>query len=78
MNCKRCDKPGGPFKSLVRNTPDCPCCENCQARNLFDGLDLPTPPELLDKHTKHPTLSQWQYRKEMLKPVKSRRRKKGA
>jgi hypothetical protein len=42
-------------------------CVVCQARNLFDGLDLPTPPELLDKYTKHPTLSQRQYQEELNK-----------
>jgi hypothetical protein len=32
------------------------CCPTCQARNLFDALDLPTPPFLLDRHTKIPQL----------------------
>lgn len=41
------------------------CCETCQCKNLFDGLDMPTPPSLLDKHTKHPTLSDREWRKKL-------------
>lgn len=33
----------------------------------MDGLGLPTPPEMLDRHTKRPTLTDAEYRKEMLK-----------
>ncbi|MEM4408618.1 MAG: hypothetical protein QXI19_07735 [Candidatus Caldarchaeum sp.] len=32
-------------------------CPVCRARNLLDGLELPTPPFLCDPHTKHPCLT---------------------
>jgi hypothetical protein len=34
-------------------------------RNLTAWLDMPTPPDLLDKHTKHPTLTRDEYRKKL-------------
>ncbi len=36
-------------------------------RNLFDGLDMPTPPELLDRHTKHPTISEREFKIQLSK-----------
>lgn len=37
------------------------CCATCSVRNLMDALGLPTPPNLLDAHTKKPTLTQDEY-----------------
>jgi len=34
-------------------------------RNLFDGLGVPTPPEFLDRYTKHPTLSEEEFRRKL-------------
>lgn len=45
------------------------CCETCRLRNILDGLDLPTPPELLDCHTKHPTLTSQEFAREINKPT---------
>lgn len=60
--CARCQKP------FIPEWCDAPamwgrCCETCTARNLFDGLDLPTPPELLDRFTILPTLTRDEYRR---------------
>ena len=65
--CKRCQKPFEPrwLKELRKQSE---CCIDCSYRNLMDGLDLPTPPEYLDRHTKHPTLTQEEYKKEVSKP----------
>lgn len=41
------------------------CCEDCQFRNIMDGLGLPTPPEMLDPHTKDPALTDAEYRKKI-------------
>lgn len=41
------------------------CCKNCGYRNLMDFLDIPTPPELLDKYTKIPCLSKEEYNRKM-------------
>ena len=56
--CKRCGKPFEPEPLDIPTWPMTTCCDTCRMRNLFDGLDLPTPPDLLDIHTKWPTLSQ--------------------
>ena len=41
-------------------------CGECGLRNLFDGLDMMTPPELLDKHTLRPALTQAEFRKSLI------------
>lgn len=54
--CKRCGKQFKPRRlKLLNKMAD--CCEACGIRNLCDGLGLPTPPELLDRHTKLPALT---------------------
>lgn len=63
--CKRCGKPFQPKPTKLRITKMTTCCETCQCKNLFDGLDLPTPPGLLDRHTKHPTLTDAEWRKKL-------------
>lgn len=60
--CKRCGKPFKP--ELFLGKPQT-CCYPCMFRNLSDGLDMPTPPALLDKFTKHPTLSDAEYQKKL-------------
>ena len=42
----------------------------------MDGLNLPTPPAMLDKFTTRPTLTDEEYRREMT--PKKRRRKAGS
>ena len=63
--CKRCGKSFRPKPTKLRITKMTTCCETCQCKNLFDGLDLPTPPGLLDRHTKHPTLTDAEWRKKL-------------
>lgn len=52
--CLRCNKPFVPFDTPMGSARFCRCC---QQKNVFDLLDLPTPPLLLDKLTRHPTLT---------------------
>lgn len=65
--CKRCGDNFDPEDGLMGKSPliEPRHCKTCQTRNLLDGLDLPTPPELLDKHSKHPTLSDRQFQNEI-------------
>lgn len=60
-NCKRCGKLFEPKPTKLKSIPLTTCCGNCAVRNLFDALDLPTPPELLDKYTKIPTLTEGEF-----------------
>lgn len=62
--CLRCGKPFDPeavkreLKGFGRGPGFEPrFCVTCMVRNMTDALDLPTPPRLLDKFSKHPTLS---------------------
>lgn len=64
-HCKRCGNPFTPRPTRLKAMLMTRCCETCCVRNLFDVLDLPTPPELLDRHTKHPTLSQVEFHKNL-------------
>lgn len=59
--CRRCGEPFTPEPTGLKNMPLTRCCDPCKLRNLHDGLDLPTPPDLLDKHTKHPTLTKEEF-----------------
>lgn len=63
--CPRCGGPFVPKPTNVKVVPITRFCDDCQVRNLFDGFDLPTPPELLDRHTKHPTLSEREFKARM-------------
>lgn len=38
-------------------------CGQCQARNVLDGFGLPTPPELLDPHSRQPALTEGEFQK---------------
>lgn len=68
--CKRCGATFTPKPTGLAVTKMTTCCETCQCRNIFDGLGLPTPPEMLDPYTKIPTLTDAEYRKELHKPNK--------
>jgi len=63
--CKRCGKLFDPNKGITGPNPliEPRHCSICQTRNLLDGLDMPTPPDLLDKHSRHPTLSERHFQK---------------
>ncbi len=41
------------------------CCAMCQLRNLYDGLEFPTPPALLDYWTKNPCLTDAEYKEKV-------------
>ena len=60
--CKRCGKIFQPKQTKLRTHKMTTCCEACEFRNILDGLDLPTPPSMVDRHTKNPTLTdaEWQ------------------
>ena len=70
---KKCVRCGRPFnakmlpKFLRKVTPDGRDrhCDTCQTRNLFDGLGMPTPPELLDKHTLKPSLTDRDFQQQL-------------
>lgn len=68
--CKRCGQLFKPKRLPVKTIPWSTCCDVCGLRNLFDGLGMPTPPELLDPHTKIPSLTKAEYVKKLenLKP----------
>lgn len=73
--CKRCGATYPPFY-LDGIKTWCSFCSTCMMRNLHDGLGMPTPPELLDRHTKKPTLTNEEYwRKMRPKPRKRKARK---
>ena len=65
-NCKRC---GQPFESVLLDAINqmSTCCKLCSMRNLHDGLGLPTPPELLDPHSKDPALTEEEYQRKLKK-----------
>lgn len=68
MTCRRCGQPFKPWSMGDGKEPP-KCCPSCAMRNLHDALGLPTPPELVDRHTVRPTLSQWEYDRELRKPI---------
>lgn len=62
--CKRCGKlfiPEPLFKSGKLPL----CCDDCCVKNLTDALGFPTPPDMLDRHTLRPTLTEAEYDEEM-------------
>ena len=72
--CNRC---GNPFKPewvpVLKQWNR--CCSVCSVRNLMDGLGLPTPPELLDAHTKKPTLTNEEYHRKMERKKRTKPKK---
>ncbi len=59
--CKRCGKSFEPRYLDALKTMSTHC-DTCGVRNIFDGLGFHTPPCLLDKHTKKPTLTESEFR----------------
>ncbi len=64
FTCKRCEKPFVP-KWVVSLRMWATCCGDCMMRNFFDRCDLPTPPGLLDRFTKLPTLTDMEWREKI-------------
>lgn len=62
--CRRCGREFEPARLMGRVKAN--CCEECLFRNLVDFLDLPTPPDLLDRFTAHPTLTEGEYRRRLV------------
>lgn len=61
-SCRRC---GGSFiPQPIKSNPKTVTtfCEECQFRNFLDNLDLPTPPDFIDRHTKHPALTKDEFK----------------
>lgn len=62
--CRRCSKEFIPAWLDALGRPS-RFCGTCMLRNLYDGMNLPTPPDLLDRFTTRPTLSEAEYRREL-------------
>lgn len=74
--CLRCHQPFDPSQSFSFNGPP-KFCADCQVRNLFDNCDIPTPPELIDPHSKNPALTEDEFRKKVSEvKVTGKRRKR--
>ncbi len=63
--CARCGKPFKPEPTGLKVTKWSTCCDECKCRNLLDNLGLPTPPVMLDKHSKLPTLTREEFRRKL-------------
>lgn len=72
--CARCNKPFVPkptmAEALREKFTEARVCEECLVRSWADCLDLPTPPDLLDRYTKHPTLTRREFQNEISKDKK--------
>lgn len=68
-DCFRCGKPFDEqevrFAMKLKSLREIRFCEMCMFRNLTDGLGLPTHPDMLDRYSKHPTLTEEEYRKKL-------------
>lgn len=40
-------------------------CDQCQVRNIFDGLNMMTPPDLIDQHSKKPALTDAEFKRSL-------------
>ena len=67
--CPRCGKPFNPRPTELKVIGLTRFCEECMCRNLMDGLGLPTPPEMLDKYSKYPTLTRREFNKKLSEPT---------
>ena len=67
MEKKRCKRCGVEFESKFLDVIKkwSTCCELCSVRNFMDNTGLPTPPAMLDRFSKGPTLSQEEYQREI-------------
>ena len=73
--CKRCGQPFQPeFLDALKRFST--CCMDCMYRNLTDACNLPMPPEMLDPHTKNPTLSEDEFRKKLNEQADRKRKRK--
>lgn len=62
--CPRCHRPFKPvWQEAIKIWSR--FCEDCQIKNLFDWLELPTPPDMLDQHTKRPCLTKEEFRRKL-------------
>ncbi len=52
---RKCPRCGKEHNATLLGEPS-KFCSQCLARNLFDGMELETPPHLIDKFSKHPML----------------------
>jgi hypothetical protein len=62
--CGRCGKPFTPEFVEIPNRLSS-MCDTCKVRNIFDGLGMMTPPELLDEHTTLPALTQDEFKRSL-------------
>ena len=60
--CGRCRKAFIPEWNDLMKRPTT-MCETCRVRNIFDGLGMMTPPEMLDEHTLRPALTDSEFRR---------------
>lgn len=69
--CPRCHQPFKPrlHEVLVQylgvEASMAKFCEDCEIRQLLDSGNLPTPPELLDPHSRNPALSDDAYQRKL-------------
>jgi len=63
--CPRCGDPFVPKPTKLLTIKFTRFCETCLVKNLFDLMALPTPPELLDKHTVDPCITEEIYFKKL-------------
>lgn len=63
--CRRCGKAFTPQPTNLKSRPMTTFCKECGLRNFLDSLDLPTPPDFLDRYTKHPTLTKDEFKTKM-------------
>lgn len=68
--CRRCGNRFVPKPTGIKSVPWSRCCETCGVRNLFDGLGMKTPPELLDYYTKNPALTEREFKEWLKTPEK--------
>jgi hypothetical protein len=66
MKCKRCGKEFDPSIDPLFDRPS-NCCPGCCVNNLIDALGLPTPPALLDPHSKDPALTLGEFHRKLEK-----------
>lgn len=64
ITCPRCGNPFEPIKLKALGKMS-RFCDTCGLRNIIDGLDMPTPPELLDSHSKIPTLTEEEFQRKL-------------
>ena len=66
--CLRCGRPFEPQLVKLATIRLTRHCEDCGVRNILDGLGLPTPPGMLDRHTRRPALTDEEFRRKLHEP----------